>query len=1172
MPDCEEFKEGEAAWLNVGGDPTEGAGCFKCVVTAVGEETVHDAQGNSVTGKTVDVRIEDDKVGDLVKLAAIIKAGKGGKQQITASGLDIKGLSDGTVTDTQIKVCLRDPDWDNEDKTNGYDDMVDLANLNDAELNENLRKRFHKDMSYCYCGNTCVALNIFYSCGRGNKKVYPPFKEDYPHEGGVAGTARIDPFSEENQLKYMGAEKSTPQKEGGNAPHVYGVVEDAFQHLFTDHAGGKKNNQGIIITGESGAGKTYITGKCLEYLDAVNTHIRAGLGLPRDDITDLIKGTMPIMDNFGNACMPRNDDSSRFGKLYKIFYDDESHTVTGAKVEPYLLEKSRVSEQLSWERNFHIFYRMIGHFNTKEPEKKTQYHILDSYGQYKFLNRFSPGKEGDAGSVALENEGEVCQFKICNRYAFDTEKTFEVKNPEEDEEEFVKFETAMSSYFSAADMDQIFSILSAVLLIGNIRYDPEEEEGTILNKEIVVEIAELLKIPVALKPDKADDPEAPNFGKPLVKDNSKGQIFGKSLEEALTTVLTGGKFASPMNPSKCEGAAASFAQALYNDLFVQVVQTFSKKLLGTANESSQKFLGLLDIFGFEFIEESQLYKMEKKAYMRGPDYNGINQYFINLCNEKLQSHFVKSVFDIELKAFKDQGLTSITQDSFGFERNDDPEFGTVDMLMMDGGKTSSVINIMNEETFKQVDTSTDTKLKARNEKFTKSLNAQFGDVTKYKKYGTMKNGHMKKPGGFPSGNYDGNAFGVMHYAAMVTYACDNWWEQNKSTLPCWIHEVITTSTWEGRAAHEDREAGRYMMALFEETRGEGTGKAATIGSQFREQLLLLVDHTLEASNCTCQFVRCIKPNKDKFSRATAVPTADNAWQSAMVLNQLRYTGMLDTLMIRKKGFPTRPDHATFWKKFQILSPNVPKTDVKKLFDDIGQRVPPADKPDLFKESHYYWGEASGNGPTNNKVGNGPARVLMKDATYRYLEKQVTETREKFVTVLASVSRAAHLCDQFDVAKTAAKIIAPVAVQFVKQDKEVAQAEIPKMDAEKSSMEQFKMLNEAVEIQEQKERAQMFKEEKYIDKYMEAYAEARYKVQKVEHLQTAEDALAKCNQFMADFEAQLANSEPEPMDDTAFPDESNVPKFKWVKASADRPPRRAGSTKHRFKFAPKKTMI
>merc|ERR1712086_364679 len=213
--------------------------------------------------------------------------------------------------------------------------------------------------------------------------------------------------------------------------------------------------------------------------------------------------------------------------------------------------------------------------------------------------------------------------------------------------------------------------------------------------------------------------------------------------------------------------------------------------------------------------------------------------------------------------------------------------------------------------------------------------------------------------------------------------------------------------------------------------------------------------TLEASNCTCQFVRCIKPNKDKFSRATAVPTADNAWQSAMVLNQLRYTGMLDTLMIRKKGFPTRPDHATFWKKFQILSPNVPKTDVKKLFDDIGQRVPPADKPDLFKESHYYWGEASGNGPTNNKVGNGPARVLMKDATYRYLEKQVTETREKFVTVLASVSRAAHLCDQFDVAKTAAKIIAPVAVQFVKQDKEVAQAEIPKMDAEKSSMKQSK---------------------------------------------------------------------------------------------------------------------
>ena len=438
----------------------------------------------------------------------------------------------------------------------------------------------------------------------------------------------------------------------------------------------------------------------------------------------------------------------------------------------------------------------------------------------------------------------------------------------------------------------------------------------------------------------------------------------------------------------------------------------------------------------------------------------------------------------------------------------------------------------------------------------------------------MKWGKMKAPGGFPNGNYDGNAFGVMHYAAGVTYACDNWWEQNKSTLPMFVHAVVETSTWEGRSG-KDRETGRYMMAKFEETRGEGTGQPATIGSQFRMQLVELVDDTLEASKCTCQFVRCIKPNKDKFSRATAVGGPDNAWQSAMVLNQLRYTGMLDTLMIRKKGFPTRPDHATFWKKFQILSPAVPKTDVKLLFDNIaGQIVPPADKPDLFKESHYYWGTANGDGPMNNKAGNGPARVMMKDATYRYLEKQVTETREKFVTVLASVSRAAHLCAEFGVAKTAAKLIAPAAVQFVKWDKAVTQAEIPKMEAEKSSMTEFKMLNETVEKNEQKERAQMFKEEQYIDKYMEAYAEERYKVQKVKHMQTAEDALAKCKEFMVDFEAQLANSEsePEPMDDTAFLDASSVPKFKWVKASANRPPRRAGSTKHRFKFAPKKTMI
>ena len=145
------------------------------------------------------------------------------------------------------------------------------------------------------------------------------------------------------------------------------------------------------------------------------------------------------------------------------------------------------------------------------------------------------------GDVALKDDdkGEVCQFKICNRYAFDNGGKFEVKNPEEDEEEFVKFEKAMSNYFDAPAMDQIYSILSAVLLIGNIKYD-QEDSGVILNKELLVTIAELLKIPIALKPDKADDKEAANFGKPLVSDIKKGQIFGRSLEEALTVACTGG--------------------------------------------------------------------------------------------------------------------------------------------------------------------------------------------------------------------------------------------------------------------------------------------------------------------------------------------------------------------------------------------------------------------------------------------------------------------------------------------------------------------------------------------------------------------------------------------------------------------------------------------------------
>ena len=192
-----------------------------------------------------------------------------------------------------------------------------------------------------------------------------------PHENGYGDHGDrgdpIDDFSDELKERYVGA------KMEDNKPHLYAIVDKSFQGMFHDSLEGPPANQAIIITGESGAGKTFNTKKVLEFLDVVNAASlkAANKTLDGKTMTEKIKSTMPIMDAFGNACMPRNDDSSRFGKLIKIFYDRRSHIATGADITPYLLEKNRCCAQQSWERNFHCFYYMLSAHASGDKASRT---------------------------------------------------------------------------------------------------------------------------------------------------------------------------------------------------------------------------------------------------------------------------------------------------------------------------------------------------------------------------------------------------------------------------------------------------------------------------------------------------------------------------------------------------------------------------------------------------------------------------------------------------------------------------------------------------------------------------------------------------------------------------------------------------------------------------------
>lgn len=295
----------------------------------------------------------------------------------------------------------------------------------------------------------------------------------------------------------------------------------------------KKRNQCIVISGESGAGKTESTKLILQFLAAVSGK--------HSWIEQQVLDSNPIMEAFGNAKTIRNDNSSRFGKYIDIFFNDNG-SIEGAKIEHYLLEKSRIVSCSKGERNYHIFYTMLAGLSREEKRKleledASKYHYLISGGVTKCENR-------------------------------------------SDADEFMSIRSAMSVLsFTEEEFWEIMKLLAAILHLGNLKYKATVVQNLdaceIPDNVNMTRIASLLGVPRHLLNDALMQKTIFAHGERVVTSLSK--------EQALES-------------------RDAFVKAIYGRIFVMIVEKINK----TIHKSTKKkqSIGVLDIFGFENFESN----------------------------------------------------------------------------------------------------------------------------------------------------------------------------------------------------------------------------------------------------------------------------------------------------------------------------------------------------------------------------------------------------------------------------------------------------------------------------------------------------------------------------------------------------------------------------------------
>ncbi len=394
-----------------------------------------------------------------------------------------------------------------EELENPPSDLIKLQYVHRPGILHTLRSRFSKDEIYTSIGQILVALN--------------PFKW-------IPGI-----YEQQMMLQYKNRKYNLSDQ-----PHVFAISHDSFNDLAYGQ------NQSLIISGESGAGKTEATKQCLNYL--------AFIAGSSSGIQGKILKASPILEAWGNSKTLRNNNSSRFGKYIEIWFD-KHHSIIGSSNTTYILEKSRVVRQEAGERNYHVFYQLL---KGATPQQLLNFHLISSENSRVNLESFHYINQ--SGCIEIEDVDDTKDFQEAND-AFN------------------------EIGFLEEDKWSLYRIIAGILHLGNIRFIGSSEESAID------------------APSEAHFQYCANMFQVDVEEFKRCLLFRKITSGGKRKSVV---FA-PYAPAAAMDNRDALAKEIYRRCFDWIVAKINY-LMYSDHVVAHQMIGVIDIFGFEIFKKVSL--------------------------------------------------------------------------------------------------------------------------------------------------------------------------------------------------------------------------------------------------------------------------------------------------------------------------------------------------------------------------------------------------------------------------------------------------------------------------------------------------------------------------------------------------------------------------------------